>query len=233
MSEPLPCPSCRNTMESLAFPRPQGGEVSLDLCWCCQGIWFDSHESTQLAPGGIVALFQTIHKNREATRPVAEPLQCPRCTGPLAYAQDMTKSGRFAYYHCVAAHGRFTPFTQFLIEKGFIRALSNVEIAALKVEVKIISCSSCGAPVDLQCDTACTHCGSPIAVLDAQAVEKALAAYTKAGQARALSQHDVVAELILQQERDRLEQERAGITNRIDAVDLIGASMGAILGFLT
>ena len=45
MSEQLSCPSCRNKMASCAFPRTYGGEIWLDLCGSCQGIWFDAHES--------------------------------------------------------------------------------------------------------------------------------------------------------------------------------------------
>lgn len=220
-------------MESRAFPRTYGGEIWLDFCWSCQGIWFDAHESIQLAPGGIVALFQEIHKNHELAQPLAEMLQCPRCAKRLAYAQDMSKSGHFAYYQCSAAHGRFTAFNQFLIEKGFVRVLSNVEIASLAAQIQTIRCNGCGAPIDLQRDTACNHCRSPIAILDVQAVEKALAAYAEAGKAKPLREHDVIAELILQRERDRLEQLQAGRADKQQhAVDLIGSSIRLFVRFL-
>lgn len=232
MSEQLPCPSCDNPMESKAYPRSLGGEEWLDLCWRCQGIWFDAHESTQLAPASVVALFRQIHENREAARPVADILKCPRCVGRLAYRQDVTKSGRFAYYRCMAEHGRFTPFNQFMIEKGFVRALTNVEIAALKVQIQIVRCSSCGAPIDLRSDTACSHCRAPIAVLDAQAVEKALAAFGEAGKQMPVREHDVVAELILQRERDREEQSRAGRPEKLDPADLIVSSIASIFKYL-
>jgi hypothetical protein len=219
-------------MASLAFARTLGGEVCLDLCWTCQAIWFDAYESVQLAPAGVVALFRAIHENRVATQPVAEVMRCPRCTRRLAIGQDMTKSGHFVYYRCTSAHGRFTPFNQFLIEKGFIRALTNVEITQLKTEIKIICCSSCGAPVDLQHDAVCSHCRAPIAILDVQAVEKALAAYTEAGAAKAMREHDVVAEMVLQQERFREEQLKAGRAERMDGIDLIGSSLLTILALL-
>lgn len=219
-------------MESRAYPRSQGGEEWLDLCWCCQGIWFDAHESTQLAPVGVVALFQGIHENHEVARPLSEVLKCPRCTDRLAYRNDMVKSGHIAYYHCPVGHGRFTPFTQFMIEKGFIRALTVGEIARLKAQIQTVRCCSCGAPVDIQRDTACPFCRAPIAVLDSQAVEKALATYEEADKPRTVIEHDVVAEMILQHERQRKEQARAERPGKPDAADLIAASIDTLFKFL-
>ena len=232
MDEQLLCPSCRNPMESQAYPRSQGGEEWLDLCWCCQGIWFDAYESTQLAPAGVVALFQGIHENHEAARPLSEVLKCPRCTHRLVYRNDMVKSGHIAYYHCPAEHGRFTPFTQFMIEKGFIRALTAGEIARLKAQIQTIRCCSCGAPVDIQRDTACPFCRAPIAVLDSQAVQKALATYEEAGKPRAVMEHDVVAEMLLQRERERKEQSPARRQEEQGALDLIASSISSILKYL-
>jgi hypothetical protein len=219
-------------MESRAYARSLGNEEWLDLCWRCQGIWFDKHESTQLAPASVIALFRDINENRESALPVADLLKCPRCVDRLSYRQDISRSGRFAYYRCLAEHGRFTPFSQFLIEKGFVRALSNVEIAALKVQIQIVRCNGCGAPVDLRHDSACSHCRAPIAVLDAQAVEKALAAYGEAGRARVVREHDVVAELILQHERDREKSLRPERPEKFDPADLIASGLASIFRYL-
>jgi uncharacterized paraquat-inducible protein A len=64
-----------------------------------------------------------------------------------------------------------------MIEKGFVRQVSPAEIKELKLHVAILRCNSCGAPVDIRSESACPHCRAPIAVLDADAVEKALAGY--------------------------------------------------------
>lgn len=37
-----------------------------------------------------------------------------------------------------------------------------------------ISCSQCGAPVNLETDSACTHCGAPVALIDPDGIAKAL-----------------------------------------------------------
>ena len=63
------------------------------------------------------------------------------------------------------------------------------DIAALKAKVQIVQCSNCGAPLDLQHDSACRYCGSPISILDPDAVAKTVA---QLGQAQArLSTVDV------------------------------------------
>src|SRR5262249_22660914 len=45
---------------------------------------------------------------------------------------------------------------------------------ALKAKVRTVQCSNCGGPLDLARDTACKYCGSPISILDPDAVGKAV-----------------------------------------------------------
>jgi predicted RNA-binding Zn-ribbon protein involved in translation (DUF1610 family) len=171
------CPSCRAPMHAHRFRRKLGAEVELDICLCCQGIWFDAYESLQLAPEGVIELFRLIREQPEGQRlPLAASLFCPRCGERLIHSQDRVKSGRFNYLRC-GEHGRFISFGQFMIEKGFVRQVSPAEIKQLKLHVTILRCNSCGAPVDIRTESACPHCRAPIAVLDADAVEKALAGY--------------------------------------------------------
>jgi Zn-finger nucleic acid-binding protein len=228
MSEQLSCPSCRATMEPIGVARNAGGTVCVDVCWTCQAIWFDAHESTQLAPDGVVALLKAINQNRQAGQPVAMAMHCPRCASTLTYVQDMTRNGRFAYHHCTFAHGRFTPFNQFLIEKGFIRALNGAEIAALKAQIKVVCCSGCGAPVDLQRDTVCSQCHAPIAILDVHALDKALAAYEGAAKPKPVRDYDVVADMLMRQEHQRLAGQHAG-SNSLHAIDLIACGMRGVV----
>jgi len=148
-----------------------GGELTVDLCADCQAIWFDAYESTQLAPGATLQLYEAIRTARPATRnALPATLPCPRCTLPLALTQDLQHTTRFSYYRCTGGHGRFTPFAQFLREKDFIRAPTPAELARLRATIRQISCSSCGAPIDLERDTACPYCRAPIAILDPDAV---------------------------------------------------------------
>jgi len=83
----------------------------------------------------------------------------------------------------LSLHGGSRPahdLLQFLREKQFIRSLSQPEIDQLKAKVAQVRCSGCGAVVDLARDAACSYCRSPVSVLDAEAVDKTLAALTEA-----------------------------------------------------
>lgn len=211
------------------FERTLGGEVILDLCFACQGIWFDEFESVQITPGGIVELFELIHAHRDETRQaLGDPLHCPRCDEKLLRGLDIVKpGGHFNYHRCLQKHGRFTTFAQFMIEKGFVRQLNPAEIDELSAKVGIIRCMGCGAPVDIRHEHACGHCRAPITILDPGAVEQALTRFKTAEVRRTTTDVEVLGDAIVMREREksrlkRMKQEpdNAGI---IDAIDLISA----------
>jgi hypothetical protein len=168
-------------MTARTLARHAGGELQIDLCHPCHAIWFDRNESLQLAPGAVVELFQDIHRHRDgARRPLAERPQCPRCRTALALTRDLGKAGRFSYYRCPHDHGRLTPFFEFLREKQFVRSLTQTELARVRAELKSVRCSGCGAPIDLERENACGFCRAPVAILDADAVEKAVRMWSEA-----------------------------------------------------
>jgi Zn-finger nucleic acid-binding protein len=179
-AEALPCPSCRQAMVALCLEARPVGHLALDYCAACRGIWFDDYESTRLAPTGVLELFRIIHETQDAPQRTIDILNCPRCAAKLIETRDIVRSGPFAYHRCPNRHGRFTPFAQFLTEKGFVRHLAKKEIEAVCAGIAQISCHACGAPIDLRVDTACPHCHSPIAVLDAEATTKAFREYGEA-----------------------------------------------------
>jgi Zn-finger nucleic acid-binding protein len=223
--KPTPCPSCHQVMAKHRFARNLHGDVVLDLCFPCQGIWFDGFESAQLTPGGIIELFKLIHAHRDGQRlPLTDPLHCPRCNESLLHGLDVAKhGGKFNYHRCLQKHGRFTTFAQFMIEKGFVRQLSPAEITELSARIGTIRCSGCGAPVDIRKDHACTHCRAPIAILDPEAVEQALAGYQQAEVKRT-----TISVVMRERERSRQQRERkADSIDQLDIGDLVvaGAEM--------
>jgi len=158
------------------FERQPIGSVALDFCFPCQVIWFDTLESQQLTPGGILEIFKTLHVERASTRnSLPALLACPRCHTRLALTHDLQHATHFTYFRCEFGHGRLTPFFQFLLEKNFVRPVTGTELAALRAKVKSVQCSNCGAPLDLDHDSACRYCGSPISILDPDAVAKTVA----------------------------------------------------------
>lgn len=235
--KPTPCPSCRQTMVKHRFERLHHGEVVLDLCFACQGIWFDDFESVQITPGGIVELFKLIHEHRDDQRqPLREPLPCPRCQERLLHGLDVAKhGGRFNYHRCLQKHGRFTTFAQFMIEKGFVRQLNPLEIDALSAKVGIVRCLGCGAPVDIRREHACGHCRAPIAILDPGAVEQALARYQQAEVRRTTPDVDMLGDAIVMREREKSRAsrlKREADVGLVDVADLLSAGVDIVWGLL-
>jgi hypothetical protein len=156
-------------MDTQTLDGHNGRPITIDLCRSCQAFWFDPRESLSLTPGSTLALFRII--GAEPARPAATPAQacrCPHCQALLGRTHDMQRDVRFEYWSCPNGHGRFTGFFDFLREKNFIRPLSPQQIDELRQNVQTVNCSNCGAAVDLATGSACTHCGSPLSMLDMQ-----------------------------------------------------------------
>lgn len=169
------CPGCDTGMSALDFERNPTGRVSLDFCFACQVIWFDAHESLELSPRSVLEVFTAMHVKRDAARsPLPALMSCPRCQARLELTHDVQHATHFTYFRCPFAHGRLTPFFQFLLEKNFVRPVTGAELATLKAKVQTVQCSNCGAPLDLAHDVACRYCGSPVSILDPDAVTKAV-----------------------------------------------------------
>lgn len=210
----MQCPSCAAGMEAVALETHIGTPVAIDACWPCHLIWFDHLESASLSPGSVIELFKRIHAVRDQPRNLVRVMtSCPVCNTPLQNTSDLAKGGRFSYSRCTRGHGRLIPFTQFLREKNFIRSLQPFEIAALAVKVRQIRCSSCGGPIRLETDQACTHCGAAISVLDDAAVDKALAALHDRERERIAPSPERIAEALLDGETAARRARRASASS--------------------
>jgi hypothetical protein len=162
-------------MDRHALGGTYGLDVEVDLCFACHVMWLDNRESIQMSPRGTLDLFRMLHEHEDDPRhALRSRLACARCERRLSLRNDIGKAGRFSYYACPDRHGRLTPFSEFLKEKQFVRALSSAEQHRLRAELKHVRCSGCGAPVDLMKGFQCEHCAAPITVLDADAVTKTL-----------------------------------------------------------
>ena len=118
-SKTAPCPSCRTAMARSAFGSVDGGTVELDMCFACQGIWFDPQENLKLTPAALVELFRLLHAQRDAPRqPLSAKLSCPHCTRTLAQGFDVVRSGRYITFRCPNRDGRFSTFSAFM-QAGF------------------------------------------------------------------------------------------------------------------
>ncbi len=152
-----------------------GRAVTIDVCHACNGLWFDGRESLLLTPGSVIKLFRSMHERHTAARaPQVPASRCPRCAGPLQETSDLSNGTRFTYLAC-PTDGRFITFFQWLREKGLVRQPTPVELAELTARVKQVSCSSCGAPIELATGTSCTHCAAPVSILSEAKLTETLA----------------------------------------------------------
>ena len=212
-------------MAAHRFSTRIGGSIELDICFACQGLWFDPRENTQLAPDSVVGLFQLLHDHRDdGHRPLDGALRCPRCTESLGHGFDVVKSGRYVTYRCAQGHGRFATFSSFMVEKGFVRQLTRPEIEDLARRVDAIFCTGCGAPVDIRRDHACPHCRAAFSLLDPAAVEKALQRHVQAAKPGASStpaaRSSDLADALVAIERGRSQARREEQKERMEGLDL-------------
>jgi hypothetical protein len=117
-------------------------------------------------------------------------------------------------YRCGRQHGRFSTFSSFMTEKGFVRHMTRPEIDDMAKRVGAIYCTSCGAPVDIRKDHACPYCRAAFSLIDPQAVARAMEGYAEAGaraklQAAQATPVDIGDALVaLERDRTRAERER-------------------------
>ena len=168
----MQCPGCSTEMTNQALEGHYGRSLELDWCAGCGVFWFDTHEGIALTPGSILRLFAQIGGERSAPpAPLPAEIACPRCHVRLERTVDMARGTRFHYFRCPREHGRLITFAEFLREKSFVRPLAPAELAELRAKVRMIQCSSCGAPVDLGAGSECGHCHAPVSMLDPRQVE--------------------------------------------------------------
>lgn len=193
------CPGCSLEMTAHRFPANYGGEVEIDICEHCNGIWFDGRESLQLTPGATLDIFRILYSRNDSAKATHVPQKrCPRCSLLLVETHDMQRGSKFTYSRC-AHHGRFSTFFQFLKEKGLVRQPNPKELADLIARVKIINCSNCGAPIDLHKTTACKHCSAPVTILSEDRIKETLHELSQKEEKRTTIAPDVGARIVMAQ----------------------------------
>jgi hypothetical protein len=209
--------------------------LEINACAACNLYWFDKSESVRLAPRAVLGLFEYIGRCGTARKPLATSFDCPRCSVPLAATRDLQRTTPFTYWRCRNDHGRLITFHQFLREKNFIRAPSPAEFAKLRATVRQISCSQCGAPIDLATDSACTHCRAPVALIDPEGVAKALQDLARAPPAAAGANADAVRTALSDAQVNAifdLERMQQKSERNDDLVAIGAAAIGALVAGL-
>jgi ssDNA-binding Zn-finger/Zn-ribbon topoisomerase 1 len=228
----LPCPSCGGEMARREVEGHYGRTGEIDFCEECRGLWFDGQELLTLTPAATLELVALLGGGQEAVevarRPLGSRLACPRCRSALRLTHDRQRDTRFAYHRCPEGHGRLLTCFQFLQAKGLVRNLAGRELAELAAQVKQIRCSNCGAPVDLAKGAVCVYCRTPAAVLDPEAIQKALAELRAVEEARARPL-DPTLPLRLATERMRVERTFAALERDGGWLALTGGREGDLV----
>ncbi len=174
-------------MSDLTLDSRLGIAITADVCPPCQAFWFDQSKDFQLSPRSTLQLMKFIGEHSSSPKPVLrQDLMCPRCGTTLRLTHDIAYNVRFTYWNCPNQHGHFIVFFEFLKEKNFIHPLSPSEIQHLRETVQEVKCSSCGASIDLQTNSACPFCHSPISMLDLKQQQQMLAQLKDAAEPKPL-----------------------------------------------
>lgn len=180
------CANCAKEMTDWKLAGHLGVQLTVDVCPPCQAFWFERHEDLGLTPGSTLQLMKYIGDHSSSSKPsFTDGLMCPHCGSGLTLAHNMARNVRFVYWQCPSQHGHFISFFDFLKEKNFIRPLSPAEIQHLRESVQEVHCSNCGASVNLQTNSACPYCHSPISILDLQQQQRMLTQLKEAADASA------------------------------------------------
>lgn len=161
-------------MQAVALLGHYGQAVEVDLCAPCHQVWFDAIESARLTgPAMLVLIGHMAQSQALAHRPLQNRVACPRCGGGLKTVHNRSRWGRSLQLECLARHGAYQSFAQFLFEKGLVRPMSSADRAALLRRDGRIDCVNCGAPIAAG-DAQCRHCGSVPSLLDVARLARAL-----------------------------------------------------------
>jgi DNA-directed RNA polymerase subunit RPC12/RpoP len=223
-------------MTAMTLDGHGGTSVSIDVCTACQGFWFDTHESLQLAPASTLRLFSLIGEQTQARKTsLASVMHCPRCSSRLLATNDLQRNTPFQYWRCDAGHGRFIGFFDFLREKDFIRPLTPAQLQELRNNVQFVNCSNCGGSVDVAKGTTCPHCGSPLSVLDMKQAEVVVHQLQRAAEPRPI---DPALPLELARARREVDAAFGPASaspqwwNDVSAAGIVEAGVNAVLRWL-
>ena len=161
-------------MQRLTLPGHYQRIVELDLCRACDLVWFDLSETARLSGPALLALIDAMARSHALPHELlgADP-ECPRCAGALRIVQNRSRWGQSSQLQCVARHGAYQSFAQFLQEKGLLRPMSRLDRAKLLRDKGRIDCLNCGAAVDVD-DERCSFCRSVPSLLDVARLARAV-----------------------------------------------------------
>jgi uncharacterized protein len=110
------CPKCTAEMELVGI-----GDIEIDRCTRCRGIWFDRQEHRELKEA------RGVHKADIGHRAIGEhyndvrDILCPRCHIAMDKAEQRRGRARISYEICPGCHGSF-------FDAGEVRTLADLTL---------------------------------------------------------------------------------------------------------
>jgi hypothetical protein len=162
-------------MQALALTGHYGRAVEVDACGPCHLLWFDSLEASRLRGTSMIALIRTMAAAQSVPhRPLRSDLRCLRCAGLLTTVVNRSRFGRAEQLECRQGHGAWHTYGQWLAERGFVRALTSADAAAMARTGLVRHCFNCGAAAQAGDGSACGWCGSPAVLMDVDRLVQAM-----------------------------------------------------------
>ena len=106
----MDCPKCKSKMREHTVVTLQG-EVTIDRCTSCNGLWFDNGEAEILKDDWMSEFLDSGDPDVGDTFDSVRNIECPRCSEIMATCQDPKQ--RHIQYEACPDHGIFMDAGEF------------------------------------------------------------------------------------------------------------------------
>lgn len=106
----MDCPKCNSNMKEMKIETLYG-QVIIDQCEGCKGLWFDPEEAEQLKKDWMADFLDTGDPEVGKTYNTVRDINCPRCGKPMQKVND--KKQKHLQYEVCEDHGMFMDAGEF------------------------------------------------------------------------------------------------------------------------
>lgn len=103
----IECPKCGHGMEEISY----GGDLVIDRCTHCQGLWFDEGEAELLKSKWMGDALDSGARSKGKKWNAVEDIACPRCGKDMEKASDPDQP--HIWYEICREHGMFMDAGEF------------------------------------------------------------------------------------------------------------------------